>query len=146
MTRAPTTPDPLGEPAVSPRPAVLDAVRREFHRSRRPSAPERWSARRLGEQLPRVALHEALEILLEWRGEPRFDVGAVAWLTRFAGHARGLTLEDAERALTALEELGGTNPEVGALWLRALCERYQLAEAAGVLDDWLAQRQSYGGF
>lgn len=126
-------------------PAAFDAVRREFRRSRRSSAPERWDSRRLSEQLPRVALHEALEILLDWRGEPRFDAGAVAWHARLAGQAPLLTLEDAGRALTALEELGGSRAAVGALSLRALCERHRLAEAAVVLDDWLAQRQSYGG-
>jgi hypothetical protein len=92
-----------------------------------------------------VALHEALEILLDWRGEPRFDAGAVAWHARLAGEAPRLTLEDAERALTALGELGGSRPDVGALALRAICERHRLTQAAGVLDHWLAQRQSYGG-
>lgn len=143
MTRIPATPDALDEPAISVRPAALDAVRREFRRTR---TSKHWSVHRLGEQLPRVALHEALEILLEWRGEPRFDAGAVAWHARLAGHVPGLTLADAEGALIALEEFGGTSPDVGALALRALCERYRLAEAAGVLDDWLAQRRSYGGF
>lgn len=92
-----------------------------------------------------MALHEALEILLEWRGGPRFDAGAVAWHARLTGYAPSLTLDDSERALTALEELGGSSPDSGALALRAFCERYRLAEAAAVLDDWLARRQSYGG-
>jgi len=140
MTRLATTPD-----APPMQPAALDAVRREFRRSRH-SSPERWGRRRLSEQLPRVALHEALEILLDWRGEPRFDAGAVAWHARLAGQAPRLTLDDAERALTALDELGGSRPAVGAMALRALCERHGLAETAGVLDDWLGQRQSYGGF
>jgi hypothetical protein len=143
MTRIPATPNALDEPAISVRPAALDVVRREFRRTR---GSERWSSRRLSEQLPRVALHEALEILLDWRGEHRFDAGAVAWHARLAGHAPGLTLEGARRALIALEEFGGASPDVGALSLRALCERYRLAEAARVVDDWLAQRKSYGGF
>jgi hypothetical protein len=142
MTQVPATPDSLHGPATSVGPAALDAVRREFRRTR---SSERWSGRSLSEQLPRVALHEALEILLEWRGEPRFDAGAVAWHARLAGHAPRLTLEDAARALKALEELGGSSPAVGAMALRALCERYRLAEAAGVLSDWLARRESYGG-
>jgi hypothetical protein len=134
-----------GVPAISVQPTALDAVRREFRHSRRSSTAERWDTRRLSEQLPRLALHEALEILLEWRGESRFDAGAVDWHARLAGHAPGLTLEDSERALTALAEFGGSSPDMGALALRALCERYRLAEAAAVLDDWLAGRQSYGG-
>jgi hypothetical protein len=138
MTTIPTTP---GSVAID----QLDAVRREFRRSRRAPTSERWDTRRLSEQLPRLTLHEALQILLEWRGESRFDAGAVAWHARLAGHAPGLTLDDSERALTALGELGGSRPEVGALALRALCDRYRLAEAAAVLDDWLASRQSYGG-
>ena len=136
----------LGESPIAVQPAALDAVKRELRRSRRSSPAERWGTRRLGEQLPRVALHEALEILLDWRGEGRFDAGAVAWHARLVGHAPRLALKDAERALTALEELGGSSPDVGALALRAVCERYRLAEAAAVLDDWLARRQSCGGF
>jgi hypothetical protein len=123
----------------------LDVVTREFRRSRRPSTSERWGTRRLREQLPRVALHEALGILLSWRCNPRFDAGAVAWHARLAGHAPSLTLGDSERALTALEKLGGSSPDVGALALRELCEQYRLAEAAGVLADWLERRRSYGG-
>jgi hypothetical protein len=134
-----------GEPAISAQPAALDAVRRELRRARRSPTSERWGTRRLSEQLPRLALHEALEILVEWRGQSRFDAGAVAWHARLAGHAPCLTLEDSERVLTALGELGGSRPDVGAVALRALCERYRLAEAAAVLDDWLASRQSYGG-
>jgi len=138
MTRIPTTSDPV---AID----QLDPVRREFRRSRRSRTPERWATGRLSEQLPRVALHEALEILLQWRGEPRFDAGAVAWHARLAGHAPRLTLDDFERALSALGELGGSRPDVGALGLRALCHRYGLTEAAAVLDDWLTSRQFYGG-
>src|SRR5690349_16233348 len=86
-----------GEPTISVRPQALAAVRREFRRSRRLADREGWPARRLQEQLPRVALYEALEILLEWRGEPRFDAGAVAWHARLAGNAPQLTLDDAGR-------------------------------------------------
>jgi hypothetical protein len=160
MTQIPSTPDAAerpgtgrmtvsadtggaGEPAISVQP--LDAVRREFRRSRRSSTSDRWGTSRLSEQLPRLALHEALEILLQWRGDSRFNAGAVAWHARLAGHASQLTLEDSERALTALGELGDSSPDVGALALRALCERYRLAETAAVLDAWLAERQSYGG-
>jgi hypothetical protein len=135
-----------GEPPISVRPAALDPVRREFRRSRVSRRTEGWSAGRLREQLPRVAFHEALEILLGWRGESRFDAGAVAWHARLGGHAPALTLDDAERALTALGELGGSSPEVGALALHALCERHHLADVAVVLGDWLEQRQSFGGF
>jgi hypothetical protein len=135
-----------GEPRISVPPATVAAVRREFRRSRRSPGPERWPGGRLREQLPRVALYEALEILLGWRGEPRFDAGAVAWHARLAGHAPGLTLDDAGQTLTALRELGGSSPELGALALRALCERYQLEDVAAVLGDWLEQRHSYGGF
>ena len=132
-------------PASVP-PSALDAVRREFRRSRRSPGRDGWGARRLRQQLPRVALHEALGILLGWRGDSRFDAGAVAWHARLAGHAPGLTLEDSEQALNALEEVRGSTPEVGALALRALCERHQLEDVASVLADWLAQRQSFGGF
>jgi hypothetical protein len=125
---------------------IVGAKRREFRRSRVARRTAGWSADRLQEQLPRVALYEALELLLAWRGESRFDAGAVAWHARLAGHAPGLTIEDAERALTALGELGGSNPEVGALELRALCERHDLGDVAAVLDDWLEQRHSYGGY
>jgi hypothetical protein len=135
-----------GEPATPVRPQALAAVRREFRRSRRLPHREGWHARRLQEQLPRVALYEAMEILLEWRGEPRFDTGAVAWHARFVGNAPQLTLDDAGRALAALERLGGPSPEVGALALRALCERYHLEDVASVLGEWLTQRQSFGGF
>jgi hypothetical protein len=138
MTQMHTTPESV--------PTSLDAVRREFRRSRRSTAPKGWRAGRLREQLPRVALYEALEILLGWRGESRFDAGAVAWHARLAGHAPGLTLEDAEQALTALEELGGSRPDVGALALHALCKRYQLEDAAAVLGHWLEERQAFGGF
>ena len=79
MTRIPTPPDALGEPATSLQPAALKAVRREL-RSRCSSASDRWATTRLSEQLPRVALHEALEILLGWRGESRFEAGAVAFV------------------------------------------------------------------
>jgi hypothetical protein len=136
----------LGESPISVQPAALDAARLEVRRSGRSSTAELWGTRRLREQLPRVALHEALEILLDWRGEARFDVGAVAWHARLVGHTPQLALKDAERALTALEELGGSSPDVGALALHALCEQYRLAEAAALLDDWLARRQSCGGF
>jgi hypothetical protein len=135
-----------GELPASVRPGELDAARREFRRSRRSSRPDGWSARRLRQQLPRVALHEALEILLGWRGDSRFDAGAVAWHARLAGHAPGLTLEDSERALKALGEVGGSSPEVGVLALRALCERHRLEDVVSVLTDWLEQRQSFGGF
>lgn len=124
----------------------LDAVRREFRRSRRPATPERWRRDRLRQQLPRVTLGEGLEILLEWRGQPGFETGAVAWHARLAGHASELTLDDAEQALRALRELGGPCPEPAAFALRALCTRHRLGDAALVLDEWLAQRQSYGGF
>jgi hypothetical protein len=153
MTQVSTTPESVGigdgasgQPATPVRPQAVDAVRREFRRSRRLAAREGWTAGRLREQLPRVALDEALEILLEWRGEPRFDAGAVAWHARLAGHVPQLTLDDADQALTALERLGGPSPEVGALALRELCERYRLEEAASVLGEWLSQRQSFGGF
>jgi len=126
-------------------PGAVDAVRREFRRSRRSPGPNGWAARRLRQQLPRIALHEALEILLGWRGDPRFDAGAVAWHARLAGHAPSLTLEDSEHALKALEEVRGSSPEAGALALRALCERYQLEDVASVLADWLARRRSAGG-
>jgi hypothetical protein len=135
MTTIPTTPESV---AID----NLDAVRREFRRS---PTSERWGTRSLSERLPRVELHEALEILLQWRGESRFDAGAVAWHARLAGYAPRLTLEDSERALTALGKLGGSSPDVGALALRAVCERYRLADAAAVLNDWLTERQSYGG-
>jgi hypothetical protein len=134
-----------GEPPTSLQPTALEAVSRQFRRSRRPLNPEGWSARRLREQLPRVALHEALEILLEWRGAPGFDAAAVAWHARLAGHAPQLTLEDAGRAVVALKGLGGPSPEVGALELRALCERYGLEDVASVLEEWLTQRGSFGG-
>jgi hypothetical protein len=135
-----------GERPASVRPGELDAVRREFRRSRRSPGPDGWAARRLRQQLPRVALHEALEILLGWRGDSRFNAGAVAWHARLAGHAPGLTLEDSQHALKALEEVGGSSPELGVLALHALCERYLLEDVASVLADWLAQRQSFGGF
>jgi hypothetical protein len=138
MTTIPPTPESV---AIG----QLDSVRREFRRSRRESTPERWDTRRLSEQLPRLALHDALQVLLAWRGDSRFDTGAATWHARLAGHTPGLTLDDSKRALTALEELGGSRPEVGALALRALCDRYWLTDAAAVLDDWLASRQSYGG-
>ena len=144
MTRIPTPPDALGEPATSLQPAALNAVRREL-RSRRSSASDRWATTRLSEQLPRVALHDALQILLGWRGESRFEAGAVAWHARLAGHAPRLTLEDSGRVLSALGELGSSSPDVGARALRALCQRYRLADAAAVLDEWLAGRKSYGG-
>jgi hypothetical protein len=134
-----------GEPATSWLEPTLDSVRREFRRSRRSSTPERWGTRRLSGQLPRVALHEALEILLDWRGESRFNFGAVAWHARLAGYAPSLTLEDSERVLTALKDLGGSSREAGALALRALCERYELAEAADVLGRWLARGHSDDG-
>lgn len=134
-----------GEPPILVQPTTLDAVRREFRRSRRLPNPEGWRAGRLRGQLPRVALHEALEILLKWRGDPGFDAAAVAWHARLAGHAPQLTLDDAGRALAALERLGGTNPEVGALELLALCERYGLEDVASVLVEWLTQRRSFGG-
>lgn len=124
----------------------LDAVRREFRRSRRPAAPDRWRGDRLRKQLPRVALSEALEILLEWRGQPGFETGAVVWHSRLAGYAPGLTLDDAEQALRALRELGGPCPEPAVFALRALCTRHRLGDVALVLDEWLAQRESYGGF
>ena len=153
MTQISTTPEPVaigdgasGESAPAVRPQALDAVRREFRRSGRFAPGEGWTARRLRQQLPRVALHESLGILLEWRGEPRFDAGAVAWQARLAGHAPQLTLEDAGRVLVALEALGGPSPEVGALALRAVCERYRLDDVASVLSEWLTQRQSFGGF
>jgi hypothetical protein len=125
--------------------STLDAVRREFRRSRASRRTEGWSAGRLRAQLPRVALCEALEILLGWRGQPRFGAGAVAWHARLAGHCPHLTLDDAERALAALGQLGGSNPEVGALALRAVCERHHLEDVVAVLGDWLEQRQSFGG-
>jgi hypothetical protein len=134
-----------GEPPMSVPPPGLEAVRREFRRTRVPPRTERWSADRLRQQLPRVALGQALEILLRWRGDPRFDAGAVAWHARLAGHCPGLTLDDAERALVALGELGGSSPDVGALALRALCERHHLEDVAAVLTDWLEQRHSFGG-
>src|SRR5689334_18252230 len=131
---------------ISVRPAKLDAVRREFRRSRVSRRTADWSAGRLREQLRRVALPEALEILLGWRGQPRFEAGAVAWHARLAGHCPALTLDDAQRALTALGRLGCSHPEVGALELRAVCERHQLEDVAAVLGDWLEQRQSFGAF
>ena len=133
------------EPAAARPPPALDAVRRELRRTRSPNS-ERWLSARLREQLPRVALHEALEILLSRRCGPSFDVGAVAWHARLAGHAPSLTLDDAARALAALREFGGPSPEPGVLALRGLCRRYRLDDVASVLDEWLAQRHGYGGY
>ena len=144
MTASPGAGFP-SEPAAAGRPLALDAVRRELRRARSPD-PERWLPGRLREQLPRVALHEALEVLLSWRCQPGFDAGAVAWHARLAGHAPSLTLDDAGRALAALREFGGPTPEPGVLALRGLCRRYRLDDVASVLDEWLAQRHTYGGF
>jgi hypothetical protein len=128
-------------------PPAIDAVRRELRRTRRPPAPERWSSRRLRNRLPRVALPEALEILLCWRCDPeRFDSGVVSWQSRLAGHAPRLTLDEAEEALKALRQIGGPSPEPAVLALRALCDRHRLHDVVAVLDGWLIERQSYGGF
>ncbi|HET8673105.1 MAG TPA: hypothetical protein VFL87_05695 [Thermoleophilaceae bacterium] len=143
------TPTRIGrDEAADPPPAhALAAVRREFRRSRPSnSSPERWSARRLSAQLPRVALEEALEILLDWRGEERFDAGAVSWHARLCGYAPRLTLDDSARALAALRRIGRDSAETGVLELRAVSAEHGLDAVAGVLDDWLAARQSYGGF
>jgi hypothetical protein len=144
MTASPGTGLP-GAPAAARPPLALDAVRRELRRARSPD-PERWLPGRLRQQLPRIALHEALEILLSWRSTPGFDAGAAAWHARLAGHAPSLTLDDARCALAALRQFGGRSPEPGALALRDLCRRYRLDDAASVLDEWLAQRHAYGGY
>jgi hypothetical protein len=52
-----------GAPAIRRSPSGLETLRRDFRRSRRVPAPERWSGDRLREQLPRLSLGEALEIL-----------------------------------------------------------------------------------
>jgi hypothetical protein len=135
-----------GAPAIRRSPSGLETLRRDFRRSRRVPAPGRWSGDRLREQLPRLSLGEALEILLEWRGQPGFEAGAVAWHPRLAGHAPRLTLDDAEEALKALRGLGGPCLETAAYALRALCIRHRLGDVAVVLDEWLARRESCGGF
>jgi hypothetical protein len=132
-------------PAVLRPPSPLEEVRRDFRRSQSSAAPARWRGDRLRE-LPRVALGEALEILLEWRGQPGFEAAAAAWNSRLCGHTPGLTLDDTDQALRALRELGGANPEPAAYALRALCTRHRLDDLATVLDEWLARRESYGGF
>lgn len=143
----PTTLDRNPGTGISSPPPALDAVRREFRRSRGHSERSRWTSRAIRERLPRVSLDEALEILLTWRYDSgRFDSGAVAWQARLAGHAPRLSLEEAAGAVEALSELGGCNPELGALALRALCRRHELEDVARVLDAWLEERESYGGF
>ncbi len=132
-------------PSSGPSPA-FEAVRREFRRSRRGAESTRWTSRAIRERLPRVSLDSALEILLTWRCDStRFDAGAVAWQSRFAGYAPGLTLEEAGRTLAALGQLGGPSPERGAYALRAVCRKHGLDDVADVLDRWLEQRQAYGG-
>jgi hypothetical protein len=132
--------------AIPMPPRALDAVRREFRRSRGEREHNRWTTRSIRERLPRVSLDEALEILLTWRYDSaRFDAGAVAWQARLAGYLPSLSLEEAGGALEALRELGGCNPELGALGLRALCRRHELEDVARVLDSWLDERQCYGG-
>lgn len=141
----PAIPSPGAANPAAPR--ALDAVRREFRRSRGDTERVRWTTRTIRERLPRVSLDEALEILLTWRYDSaRFESGAVAWQARLAGHAPRLSLEEASSALDALKELGGCNPELGAYALRALCRRHGLGDVAHVLDTWLAERESYGGF
>jgi len=150
LTASPIVIDDAAEPlpvAIPWPPPALDAARREFRRSRGESARNRWTARTIRERLPRVSLDEALEILLTWRYDSaRFDSGAVAWQARLAGHAPRLSLAEAADTLDALCELGGCNPELGAYALRALCRRHGLEDVARVLDAWLGDRQSYGGF
>jgi hypothetical protein len=147
MASSSLSPEPVSpaEHATPPPEPTLDAVRRELRRSWGSSASEHWSSHRLHDELPPVALPETMEILLDRRGEPRFDAAAVAWHARLAGHAAHLTLEDSGRALTALERLGGSSPEIGASALAALCRRQGLTGTAAVLGDWLARRASAGG-
>jgi hypothetical protein len=133
--------------AIPSPPRALDAVRREFRRSRGESERSRWTTRAIRERLPRVSLDQALEILLTWRYDTgRFDSGAVTWQARLVGYAPRLSLDEAASALDALSELGGCNPELGAFTLRALCRRHGLEDVARVLDAWLEERESYGGF
>lgn len=93
-------------------------------------------------RLPRLALDDALAVLLGWRGDPaRFDPGAVAWQARLAGHAPDLTLDDAGHVLTALRGLRGPAPEWAARRLSEICRRYGLDDVSNVLDDWVAQNR-----
>ena len=140
MSTTTTAPEPRSFAAgelITAQPTALDAVRRELRRS---DAAEPWHGSRLRAQLPRVALDEALAILLAWRGQSRFGAGAVAWHARLAGCVPALTLDDAERALRLVAELGRPCPEPAASALRRLCAAYGLGDVATVLDDWLAKR------
>jgi hypothetical protein len=124
--------------AVRRRPG-MEAVRREFRRSRSAPARERWSSERVRAQLPRVSLEEALAILLEWRADPpRFEAGALAWHARLAAHAPRLTFAEAQEALEALRDLRGPRPEDAAVRLSVVCRRHGFSEAADVLEGWHA--------
>jgi hypothetical protein len=58
-------------------------------------------------ELPRIALDDALQICLVFRGgDPeRYDRAAVRWLGRFALEARGVTIADLRAAAEALAAL-----------------------------------------
>lgn len=128
---------------TEPGPQGIEAVRSEFRRSRGTLARGRSGGRREFERLPRVALDDALAILLDWRRDPlRFDRGAVAWHARLAGYAPRLTLADSEEAVSALRGLAGPSAGAAALRLADVLMRHDLHDAATVLDTWLASRSA----
>jgi len=95
----------------------------------------------LAAELPKVALADALELLLLARDlEPaRFDRAVPRWHARLCAERR-LSTAEAQLALAALGALPGAGAEAAVRSLAALCEAHGLGRELQVLEGWLASR------
>ena len=91
-------------------------------------------------ELEAITLHDALALLLLVRDSdlPRYEKAAMRWHARLCHEGR-LSMREAQLALSALHALPA-HGESAARTLSAICEEHELADAAVVLEAWLARK------
>ncbi len=90
-------------------------------------------------ELGRLNLADALALTCVLRDDPRHFEGAVVrWHSRFVQEVRGVGVADAALALAALGSFRSSFG-AGAAALAAVCDRYERADLAEVLDRALGQ-------
>ena len=112
-----------------------------MHRLQHPDRRNFLVAWSLAADLPRVALADALSLLLLALDEQRwrFDTAAPRWHGRLCAEAR-LTLTEAQLAVAALEVMSGPSAVAGGQALVTICDRHGLDDAVAVLSRWLDAR------
>ena len=91
-------------------------------------------------ELEAITLHDALALLLLVgdSDQARYEKAAMRWHARLCHEGR-LSMREAQLALSALHALPA-HSESAARTLSAICEEHELAEAAVVLEAWLARK------